>query len=247
MVAVRQPQFRDQCGFDLSAMKHAHHAALRDNDGDRPETWEIDAARCRLVTEPVAAADVARGDLSRCNETRWEAQGMSGATGRVLLWLFVLNLGISLGAGLYEHRIVLPDWIDSAPDGTIHWNAEAARQDNTGIRFWAFVTTGPLTLITLANLIAARKASGSLRTWWLIAAVAALSDRVITFAYFIPTMVGLMGQADSPEAVATATTWASSNYVRHAISLMALLAALKAFSIFYEQRGSVPSTRPAAA
>jgi hypothetical protein len=25
-----------------------------------------------------------------------------------LLWLFVINLGIALGAGLYEHTIVVP-------------------------------------------------------------------------------------------------------------------------------------------
>jgi hypothetical protein len=27
------------------------------------------------------------------------------------LWLFVINLGIALGAGLYEHRIVVARWI----------------------------------------------------------------------------------------------------------------------------------------
>ena len=154
-----------------------------------------------------------------------------------LLWLFVINLGISFGAGLYEHRIVLPDWIASLPDGTTHWNAEAARHDNTGIRFWAFVTTGPLTLITLANIVAARKAAGSLRTWWLTAAVAALGDRVFTFAYFIPTMVGLMGRPDSPDAAGIAMTWANLNYVRHVMVLVALVAALKAFSLLYEQQG----------
>jgi hypothetical protein len=154
-----------------------------------------------------------------------------------LLWLLVINLGVAFGAGLYEGRIVVPHWITSSPDGVIHWNAEAARQENTGIRFWAFVTTGPLTLITLANLIVAWKASGTLRTWWLVAAVAALCDRVFTFAYFIPTMVELMGRVDSPEAVAIATTWANLNYVRHAIVLTAWLAALKAFSVLYRQRG----------
>jgi hypothetical protein len=73
----------------------------------------------------------------------------------------------------------------------MHWNPEAARQDDTGLRFWAFVTTGPLTLITVANLLFARRAS-ALRSWWLTAAAAALCDRVFTFAYFVPTMVGLI-------------------------------------------------------
>ena len=110
------------------------------------------------------------------------------------------------------------------------------RQDDTGRRFWAFVTTGPLTLLTLANLFAAWRAAGPVRGWWLAAGLIALADRVFTFSYFIPTMVGLMGAADSPASVAAATRWSHLNYVRHAIVLAAWLASLKAFSLLYQQR-----------
>jgi hypothetical protein len=105
------------------------------------------------------------------------------------------------------------------------------RRDNTGLRFWAYVTTGPLTLLTLANLFAAWNASGTIRGWWLAAALAVLADRVLTFSYFIPTMVGLMSAADSPTSVTVATRWASLNYVRHALVLGGWLAALKALSL----------------
>ncbi len=146
-----------------------------------------------------------------------------------LLWLFVINLGIAFGAGLYEHRIVVSDWI---PDGA-HWHADAAREDDTGRRFWVVVTTVPLTLLTLASMYAGWNASGSLRVWWLGAALAAAADRVFTFAYFIPTMVGLLNAPDSPDAVATATWWSHLNYLRHAIVLVAWLAALRAFALLY--------------
>jgi hypothetical protein len=56
------------------------------------------------------------------------------------------------GAGLYESQIVVPQWISSTPESGYHWNAEAARQANTGLNFWVYVTTVPLTLSTLANL-----------------------------------------------------------------------------------------------
>jgi hypothetical protein len=161
---------------------------------------------------------------------------MPESVSRILLWLFVINLGIALGAGLYEHRIVVSQWLSSLPDGARHWSGEAARQADTGRRFWAFVTTGPLTLLTLANLVAAWRAPGAVRSWWLAAAAAALVDRVITFAYFIPTMVRLMGAPDTPMSVAAATRWGNLNYVRHAIVLVAWLAALKAFSLFYQHR-----------
>src|SRR5690606_28567205 len=80
---------------------------------------------------------------------------------RILLWLFVINLGIALGAGLYEARIQVPEWLVSTPGG-LRWDAEASLRANTGLRFWAFVTTGPLTLVTVANLAAAWRSRGRL-------------------------------------------------------------------------------------
>ena len=62
----------------------------------------------------------------------------------VLLWLFVINLGIALGAGIYEQRVVIPQWENIPPQ---EW-------PNTGLQFWVYVTTVPLTLLTLANLVA---------------------------------------------------------------------------------------------
>jgi len=157
---------------------------------------------------------------------------MPTAIQEILLWLFVINLGVAFGAGLYEHRIVVPGWITSDRSG-VHWNAAAATRDNVGLRFWAFVTTGPLTLLMLANLAAAWMATGPERAWWLAAGVAVLADRVLTFAYFIPTMIRLMNVPDSPAAAAAAARWLGMNYVRHAITLFAWLAALKAFALLY--------------
>src|SRR5258708_1483233 len=134
-----------------------------------------------------------------------------------MLWLFIINLGMAFGAGLYEHRIVVSRWITAGP----HWNAEAARQDDTGRRFWAVVTTGPLTLLTVANLIAGWHSASPARLWWLAAAVIALSDRVLTFGYFIPTMISLMRASDSSQSAATAVRLHGVNYLRPALVLAA--------------------------
>lgn len=158
---------------------------------------------------------------------------MSATTSTIVLWLFVVNLGIAFGAGLYEDRIVVPRWISASPESGTHWNAEAARLDNTGLRFWAFISTGPLTLLTLLNLFAAWGATGAVRGWWLAAALMALAERLFTFTYFIPTMVGLMGAPDSQESVAIATRWSQLNYLRHAITLSAWLASLKTLTVFH--------------
>jgi hypothetical protein len=154
----------------------------------------------------------------------------------ILLWLFVINLGVAFGAGVYEHRIVVPRWIDSSDGAGARWNPEAALRDDVGRRFWGFVTTVPLTLLTLANLFGACRASGRVRGWWLAAALAALADRALTFSYFIPTMARLMRASDSPASVATAMRWSTLNYLRHALVLAAWLMSLRAFALFYEQR-----------
>jgi hypothetical protein len=156
---------------------------------------------------------------------------MSG-TG-IALWLFVINLGIAFGAGLYEHRIVIPGWLVYS-ESEAHWRAEAARRDDTGRRFWAFVSTIPLTLLTLCSLYLAWHATGTLRYWWLAAALVALADRLLTFSYFIPTMLSLMRAADSSESVAVALRWSNLNYLRHALVLIAWLASLKAFAVFHQ-------------
>jgi hypothetical protein len=97
------------------------------------------------------------------------------------------------------------------------------------------VTTGPLTLLTLANLYAASRTAGPVRFWWLVATLTALADRAFTFSYFIPAMVRLIGESDSPQSAAAALRWSSLNYLRHAIVLAAWLASLRAFSLFYQQ------------
>jgi hypothetical protein len=152
---------------------------------------------------------------------------------KLVLWLFVIDLGVALGAGLYESRIVVPQWLRYAEGSGHLWDAAAARDADAGLRFWVYVTTVPLTLLTLASLGAAFRLNGEVRAWWLGAALAALVERGMTFAYFIPTMLRLMEDEAIPASLATATAlqWAHLAYLRHAATFAAFVAALKALSL----------------
>jgi len=146
----------------------------------------------------------------------------------LILWLFVLNLGVALGAGLYEARVVIPQWTRS-PSGTgVHWNTELARRTDPGLKFWAFVTTGPLTLLTLASLVSASRTPGPRGTWWLAAAVIVLVERIATFGYFIPTMVRLqrVETVIDPAIRARVSRWLILNHIRNAAYLAAWVAAM---------------------
>jgi hypothetical protein len=152
----------------------------------------------------------------------------------VILLLFLINLGIAFGAGLYESRIIMPQWLSFSPDSGYRWNAQAARDANVGLRFWVYVTTVPLTLLTMASLVAAWWTPHEVRNWWLAAGAAVLVDRIMTFSYFIPAMLTLMNSEtmSASESVTKATQWVNLGYVRHAATLTAWLGALRAFSLY---------------
>jgi len=140
-----------------------------------------------------------------------------------VLWLFVINLGIAFGAGIYEARVVIPQWETLPPR---QW-------PNTGLMFWVYATTVPLTLLTIASLVAAWLTRGRMRFWYLTAVCLVIIERLATFSYFIPTMVRLMG-TEGPADVAVQealSQWLFLNHGRHVLTLTAWLASLKALSL----------------
>jgi Domain of unknown function (DUF1772) len=143
----------------------------------------------------------------------------------IVLWLFVINLGIVCGAGLYEARVVVPLWASAPP--------ESLRSPDSGRRFWAFTTTIPLTLLTLVSLFMAWGGQQPLHQYWLFAALVTLVDRAVTFSYFIPTMLRLQRASGmSASDVRTKfSQWTRANYARNALTLIAWLAALKALTM----------------
>lgn len=155
---------------------------------------------------------------------------------KILLWLFVVNLGVVFGAGIYEARISVPRWVSVSEAGHLAWHPREARRDDTGRRFWGLTTTGPLTLLVLGNLWAAWLSVEPVRVWWLAACIAALADRLFTFCYFIPSMVQLLGSEDSEQARTQARRWAQLNYFRQLLVLIAWLAALQTFALLHAHR-----------
>lgn len=153
--------------------------------------------------------------------------------GEGLLWLFVVFSGIAVGAGLYEMRVNVPRWFTTVEGAAIRVNADAIRSDDSGRRFWAFVTTAPLTLLTLAGCVAAWPPDTVPQQWWLAAAAMMLVERVATFGFFIPQLLRLLRDEGLPAQGAgrVAHAWMRLNYARVALAFAAWMAALKALSL----------------
>lgn len=150
----------------------------------------------------------------------------------LLLWLFVVFAGIAVGAGLYELRINVPRWFPRGPSAT-QINQAAFHEDDAGRRFWAFISTGPLTLMTLASCVVAWDQATARKQWWLGAATIMLCERIGTFGYFIPRMLAMMAPGRvAPERLGQAARqWSRLNYARAALAFAAWLAALRALSL----------------
>ena len=150
-----------------------------------------------------------------------------------LLWLFVVFSGIAVGAGLYELRVNVPRWFAPAAGPAIRVNVDAIRSDDSGRRFWAYVTTVPLTLLTLAGCLVAWSPETSRERWWLAGAGIMFVERIGTFGYFIPQLLKLL----QPERLAgqraeqAARVWTRLNYIRAALAFAGWLAALRALSL----------------
>lgn len=143
-----------------------------------------------------------------------------------------MNLGVAFGAGLYETRVVLPLWFGKSQNG-YRVNAQNMRDIETGKKFWGFVTTVPLTLLTVANLILAFQSDGAARNWWLAASVVTLVERLATFAFFIPTAIKLQKSEtlEPRKASALVSSWVRLNYVRNLLNLIGWVAALRALTL----------------
>jgi hypothetical protein len=151
----------------------------------------------------------------------------------ILLLCSVINIGIALGAGLYETKIVLPLWFNKSANGNYHVNFDNMRSIDSGRKFWVFVTTIPFTLLMITNLAVAFQSQPPLHNWWVAATLIILIERIGTFTFFIPTAIKLQkGENLITEKISKLITWwLRLNYVRNALTLAALFVFLKALLI----------------
>jgi len=148
----------------------------------------------------------------------------------ISLWALVIALGIQLGAGIYETRVLVPLWSANPPASVSAFFSQELRPDS-GKRLWIFLS--PITtIICLLNLVLAFACGESWRVWWLTAAVCSSAVMVATFAYFVPVLLSLARvAAETPESVVgKVRSWVVLNYLRAALLVVAWIAALKAFA-----------------
>ena len=132
---------------------------------------------------------------------------------QIFLWLFVIGLGIELGAGLYEMQVVMPLWALAPPDSVLayyqHNTAYPQFAMNAGGRFWMFATPF-VGLMAIATLVTGLKTQPEHRKWRVLAAILALVVVISTFAWFVPNIILLSSKevtSLSGEQITSVTNW----------------------------------------
>lgn len=142
----------------------------------------------------------------------------------IALWALVIALGLQTGAGIYETRVIVPLWA-SAPQ---RFFSQPLRPDS-GKRLWVILS--PITsLVSILNLLYALGAAEPKRMWWIAASAISVAVMIVTFAYFVPTLLAIARANEGDDVAAKAKTWVALNYVRAIAIITAWLFALKAFS-----------------
>src|SRR5882757_5353046 len=121
------------------------------------------ASSCCYCNTLVAQAQYRASNRRSLLVQSWGIEPMDDTISIGLLLLLVINLGVVVGAGFYEMRVVVPLWASAPPRSLL--------APESGLSFWMYVTTGPLTLLTLGNAVAAWETTSAARTWWLIAVI----------------------------------------------------------------------------
>jgi hypothetical protein len=153
---------------------------------------------------------------------------------RIAIWLFVIALGIDLGAGIYEARIVVPLWASGVPGTLAEGNPFARVAIDAGMRFWAYVTSA-VALLAILSLLSGFVAPAAQRAWQTFASLLELVAVAMTLLYFRPTLVRLFmghGVGLSAETIAfTVHRWVLWSKIRIAISFIAWCAAIHALML----------------
>src|SRR5262249_3783392 len=139
--------------------------------------------------------------------------------------------GLALGAGVFELRVIIPQWAAQPTAKEIAEAIERSGHAASGKKFWAMV--GPLVLpVTAANLVAALRSSGPRRLWWLGASPTVRALGVGTAGYSGRTLHRGQDPDGVPDAGgrAVAKGRVELDYVRVAIGVGAWFAGLRALA-----------------
>jgi hypothetical protein len=158
---------------------------------------------------------------------------MPTTTEQILLCAFIFSIGMGIGGGAYETRVVYPNWIiKPTPDG-LGEKLVSSGQAGAARRYWPLVSPTSA-LLAVLNAFFAWHQIGLLRTLWLASSILILVKSAGTYGYFVPTYIRRIAKPETMEILAlrrVVRTWTNLSPLRVLIETLAWITGIWALMI----------------
>ena len=152
----------------------------------------------------------------------------------ILLWVYVVMLGVLMGGALFERTVLVHVWSSNPPDSVRSWNPNPKYALDPPRRFFMYVTL-PMMILTPWNAFYAWHGVGPAHSWLLLSTGLVAFVILITVGYFAPVMISLTerrGEGMDSETIGRKVrAWVTLQYFRLGILFVGWLAALYAFRL----------------
>jgi hypothetical protein len=148
---------------------------------------------------------------------------MVTTTDEVLLCAFIFSVGLGIGGGLYETRVVYPNWAKDPTPDRLSEKLISSGQAGAARRYWPLVSPASA-LLAIVNMFLAWDQVGMVRDLWLMSSIAIVLKSLGTYGYFVPTYIRRIAKPNTMDAVTLrrlVRTWTRLSPLRIVVELFA--------------------------
>ncbi len=151
-------------------------------------------------------------------------------TQQLFLCAFVFSVGMGIGGGVYETRVVYPNWAkDPTPEG-LGEKLVSSGQAGAGRRYWPLVSPTSA-LLAILNVFFAWHQTGLVANLWLMSSVSIILKSVTTYTYFVPTYIRRISKPETMNTTALrriVRTWTALSPLRVLVEIFAWITGIVA-------------------
>ena len=149
---------------------------------------------------------------------------------QTIAWTLVILFALVLGGQVFDALVLVPIWSGNPPDSVDQWLGTPAA--DAVPRYFSRLLPA-LLVVSVGALGAGVSFATPRRAWLLLAAGCGLAHMGLVIRFFVPTnralgFLGPQSAAGSPDKANLVRAWLRWNYVRIALDLVGLVAAVHA-------------------
>jgi hypothetical protein len=158
---------------------------------------------------------------------------MPTTTEQIFLCALIFLVGIGIGGGIYETRVVYPNWINVPTTNGLSEKLASSGQAGAAHRYWPLISPTSA-LLAVVNAFFAWHQSGLVRTLWLTSSLAIVFKSAGTYGYFVPTYIRRIAKPKLMDAMAlrrVVHTWTNLSPLRILVETFAWITGVWALII----------------